>query len=34
VIGGANSFVVEANDFSAFAEALKRKLLLELVASR
>lgn len=34
VIGGPNSFVVEARSFDAFGEALKRKLLLELVASR
>jgi hypothetical protein len=34
VIGGPGAFVVEAGDFSVFGEALKRKLLLELVASR
>jgi hypothetical protein len=33
VIGGAGSFVVEARDYAAFAEALKRKLLLELIAT-
>jgi len=32
VIGGPGSFLVEANDYNAFGEALKRKLLLELVA--
>jgi hypothetical protein len=31
VIGGPGSFMVEANDYSVFGEALKRKLLLELV---
>jgi hypothetical protein len=34
VIGGPGAFVVEAGDFSVFRDALKRKLLLELVASR
>jgi len=34
VIGGPGAFVVEAGDFDVFGEALKRKLLLELVASR
>lgn len=33
VVGGLGSFVVEANDYAAFGEALKRKLLLELIAS-
>jgi hypothetical protein len=32
VIGGAGSFLIEANDYSAFGEALKRKLLRELIA--
>ncbi|HEY7688365.1 MAG TPA: DUF1194 domain-containing protein [Dongiaceae bacterium] len=32
VIGGPGSFLVEAADYPAFGEALKRKLLLELVA--
>ncbi len=32
VIGGPGSFLIEANDFSAFGEALKRKLLRELIA--
>jgi hypothetical protein len=32
VIGGPGSFVIEASDFSAFGEALKRKLLRELIA--
>jgi hypothetical protein len=32
VIGGTGSFLIEANDFSAFGEALKRKLLRELIA--
>jgi hypothetical protein len=32
VIGGPGSFLVEASDYNAFGEALKRKLLLELVA--
>jgi hypothetical protein len=34
VIGGPGSFLVEANGIAAFGEALKRKLLLELIASR
>jgi len=34
VIGGVGSFLVEANDYSAFGEALKRKLLMELLISR
>jgi hypothetical protein len=34
VIGGPGAFLVEANDYKAFGEALKRKLLLELVADR
>lgn len=34
VIGGPGAFVIEAEDFGAFGEALKRKLLQELVASR
>lgn len=33
VIGGDGAFLVEANDFTAFGEALKRKLLRELIAS-
>ena len=33
VIGGPGAFVVEAQDFAVFGEALKRKLLLELIAS-
>lgn len=32
VIGGPGSFVIEATDHTAFGEALKRKLLLELLA--
>jgi len=32
VIGGAGSFLIEASDYSAFGEALKRKLLRELIA--
>ena len=32
VIAGPGSFLVEANDYKAFGEALKRKLLLELIA--
>lgn len=32
VIGGAGSFVIEARDYSVFGQALKRKLLLELIA--
>ena len=32
VIGGTGSFLIEASDFSAFGEALKRKLLRELIA--
>jgi hypothetical protein len=32
VIAGPGSFIVEANDYSDFGEALKRKLLLELIA--
>lgn len=34
VIGGPGSFVVEARDYGAYGEALKRKLLLELIAMR
>jgi hypothetical protein len=34
VIGGPGAFLVEANDYAAFGEALKRKLLLELIAER
>ncbi len=34
VIGGPGSFVIEASEYKAFGEALKRKLLLELVAWR
>lgn len=34
VIGGPGSFVIEAGDYNAFGEALKRKLLLELIAWR
>ncbi len=33
VIGGEGSFVVEAKDIDSFGEALKRKLLLEFIAS-
>ncbi len=33
VIGGDGAFLVEASDFTAFGEALKRKLLRELIAS-
>lgn len=33
IIGGAGSFVVEARDYEAFGDALKRKLLLELIAT-
>lgn len=33
VIGGAGSFVIEAQDYSVFGQALKRKLLLELIAT-
>lgn len=33
VVGGAGAFVVEARDFAVFGEALKRKLLLELISS-
>lgn len=33
VIGGPGSFVIEARDYSVFGEALKRKLLLELISS-
>lgn len=33
VIGGPGSFVIEARSFEAFGEALKRKLLLELISS-
>lgn len=32
VIGGGGSFLIEASDYSAFGEALKRKLLRELIA--
>jgi hypothetical protein len=32
VIGGPGSFLVEARSFSAFGQALKRKLLLEIVS--
>ena len=34
VIGGAGSFLVEARHYSAFGEALKRKLLMELLISQ
>jgi hypothetical protein len=34
VIGGAGAFLIEAHNYEAFGEALKRKLLLELVADR
>jgi hypothetical protein len=34
VIGGPGSFLVEASGIDAFSEAIKRKLLLELIASR
>lgn len=33
IIGGPGSFVVEAASYTAFGEALKRKLLLELIAA-
>jgi hypothetical protein len=33
VIGGPGSFLIEAHDYAAFGEALKRKLLRELIAS-
>ncbi len=33
VIGGIGSFVVEARDYTVFGDALKRKLLLELIVS-
>jgi Protein of unknown function (DUF1194) len=33
VIGGPGSFLVEVRDYSAFGEAIKRKLLLELISS-
>ncbi|MGD1876609.1 MAG: DUF1194 domain-containing protein [Kiloniellaceae bacterium] len=33
VVGGPGSFVVEARDYRVFGEALKRKLLLEFIAS-
>jgi hypothetical protein len=33
VIGGPGSFLVEARDYAAFGEALKRKLLRELISS-
>lgn len=33
IIGGPGSFVVEARNYEAFGEALKRKLLLELIAT-
>jgi hypothetical protein len=33
VIGGPGSFLVEVHDYSAFGEALKRKLLRELISS-
>jgi len=34
IIGGVGSFLVEARDYSAFGEALKRKLLMELLVSQ
>jgi len=34
VIGGAGSFALEVHDYSAFGEALKRKLLLEIAGGR
>jgi hypothetical protein len=34
VIGGVGSFLVEAHDYSAFGEALRRKLLMELLISQ
>jgi len=34
IIGGAGAFMVEAQDYNAFAAALKRKLLLELLISQ
>ena len=33
VIGGPGSFLIEVHDFRAFGEALKRKLLRELISS-
>ena len=33
VVGGAGSFLIEVRDYAAFGEALKRKLLLELISS-
>ena len=33
VIGGPGSFLIEAHDYAAFGEALKRKLLRELISS-
>lgn len=33
VVGGPGSFAVEAHDYAVFGEALKRKLLLEFIAS-
>jgi hypothetical protein len=33
VIGGPGSFLVEVRDYAAFGEALKRKLLRELISS-
>jgi len=33
IIGGPGSFLIEVHDFSAFGEALKRKLLRELISS-
>lgn len=33
VIGGAGSFAIEARSYAAFGEALKRKLLMELIAT-
>ena len=33
IIGGPGSFVVEAHDYAFFGQALKRKLLRELIAS-
>lgn len=34
IIGGPGAFVIEASDYGAFGAALKRKLLLELIAAR
>jgi Protein of unknown function (DUF1194) len=33
IIGGPGSFLIEVHDYAAFGEALKRKLLRELISS-